>query len=92
MIACSSMIQQSQVEGIQRCLWCFMFHIQDPIAALDTSCCSTLNPHTTLMTIYCWKLDNKQVTIQFRGGLLGIVIPAARVFCFCCHVFISAGV
>nr|GEX14176.1 retrovirus-related Pol polyprotein from transposon TNT 1-94 [Tanacetum cinerariifolium] len=25
------------------------------------------------------------------GGLLGIVIPAARVFCFCWHVFIPAG-
>nr|GEV01246.1 putative ribonuclease H-like domain-containing protein [Tanacetum cinerariifolium] len=37
------------------------------------------------------KLDNKQVTIQFRGGLLGIVILAARVFCFCWQVFISAG-
>nr|GEY04129.1 hypothetical protein [Tanacetum cinerariifolium] len=51
----------------------------------------TLNPHTALMTIYYWKLDNKQVTIQFRGGLLGIVIPAARVFCFCWQVFIFAG-
>nr|GEY45484.1 hypothetical protein [Tanacetum cinerariifolium] len=35
--------------------------------------------------------DNKQVTIQFRGGLLGIIIPAARVFCFCWQVFIPAG-
>nr|GEU69397.1 xylulose kinase-1 [Tanacetum cinerariifolium] len=37
------------------------------------------------------KLDNKQVTIQFREGLLGIVIPSARVFCFCWQVFIPAG-
>nr|GEW73719.1 hypothetical protein [Tanacetum cinerariifolium] len=37
------------------------------------------------------KLDNKQVTIQFRGGLLGIVIPTAIVFCFCWQVFIPAG-
>nr|GEV14369.1 hypothetical protein [Tanacetum cinerariifolium] len=58
---------------------------------VDTSCCSTLNPHTAHMTIYYWKLDNKQVIIQFRGGLLGIGIPAARAFCFCCQVFISAG-
>nr|GEW53906.1 reverse transcriptase domain-containing protein [Tanacetum cinerariifolium] len=64
----------------------------DPNVAVDTSCCSTLNPHTALMTIYYWKLDNKQVTIQFRGGLLGIVIPAARVFCSYWKVFISAGV
>nr|GEU53058.1 hypothetical protein [Tanacetum cinerariifolium] len=33
---------------------------------------------TLPMTIYYWKLDNKEVTIQFRGGLLGIVIPAAK--------------
>nr|GEV54328.1 hypothetical protein [Tanacetum cinerariifolium] len=91
-IACSSKIQQSQAEGIQRCSWCFKFHIQDPNVAVDTPCCSTLNPHTALMTIYYWKLDNKQVTIQFRGGLLGIVIPAARVLCSCWQVFISAGV
>ncbi|GJR12743.1 hypothetical protein Tco_0795395 [Tanacetum coccineum] len=26
--------------------------------------------------IYYWKLDNKQVTIQFRGGLLGYLISA----------------
>nr|GEX02774.1 putative ribonuclease H-like domain-containing protein [Tanacetum cinerariifolium] len=91
-IACSSKIQQSQTKGIQRCSWCFKFHIQDPNFAVDTSCCSTLNPHTALMTIYYWKLDNKQVTIQFRGGLLGIVIPTAIVFCSCWKVFISAGV
>nr|GEX01535.1 aminoacyl-tRNA synthetase, class 1a, anticodon-binding [Tanacetum cinerariifolium] len=47
--------------------------------------------NTALMTIYYWKLDNTQVTIQFRGGLLGIVIPAARVFYFCWQVFIPAG-
>ncbi|GKE80579.1 hypothetical protein Tco_1550579, partial [Tanacetum coccineum] len=35
--------------------------------------------------IYYWKLDNKQVTIQFRGGLLGYVISADIV-----HFFISA--
>nr|GEX82442.1 hypothetical protein [Tanacetum cinerariifolium] len=91
-IACSSKIQQSQAEGIQICSWCFKFHIQDPNVAVDTSCCSTLNPHTALMAIYYWKLDNKQAIIQFRGGLLGIVIPAARVFCSCWQVFISAGV
>nr|GEZ04659.1 hypothetical protein [Tanacetum cinerariifolium] len=68
------------------------FHIQDPNVAVDTSCCSTLNPHTALMMIYYWKLDNKQVTILFRGGLLGIVIPAARVLCSCWQVFISASV
>nr|GEW41094.1 hypothetical protein [Tanacetum cinerariifolium] len=67
------------------------FQIQDHYVAVDTSCCSTLNPHTAHMTIYYWKLDNKQVTIQFRGGLLGIVIPAARVFCFCWQVLIPAG-
>nr|GEV29635.1 hypothetical protein [Tanacetum cinerariifolium] len=66
--------------------------LQAPNVVVDTSCCSTLNPHTALMTIYYWKLDNKQVTIQFRGGLLGIVIPAARVLCSCWQVFISAGV
>nr|GEY34747.1 hypothetical protein [Tanacetum cinerariifolium] len=91
-ITCSSKIQQSQAEGIQRCSWCFKFHIQDPNVAVDTSCCSTLNPYTALMTIYYWKQDNKQVTIQFRGGLLGIVIHATRVFCSCRQVFISAGV
>nr|GEY46058.1 putative reverse transcriptase domain-containing protein [Tanacetum cinerariifolium] len=64
----------------------------DPNVAVDTSCCSTLNPHTALMTVYYWKLDNKQVTIQFRGGLLGIAIPAARVFCSCWQVFISVSV
>nr|GFA55839.1 hypothetical protein [Tanacetum cinerariifolium] len=42
-IACSSKIKQSQAEGIQRCSWCFKFHIQDPNVAVDTSCCSTLN-------------------------------------------------
>nr|GFA54172.1 putative ribonuclease H-like domain-containing protein [Tanacetum cinerariifolium] len=36
---------------------------------------------TLHMTILYWKQDNKQVTIQFRGGLLGIVIPTASVFC-----------
>nr|GEV13042.1 ribonuclease H-like domain-containing protein [Tanacetum cinerariifolium] len=50
----------------------------DHYVAVDTSCCSTLNRQTAHMTIYYWKLDNKQVTIQFRGRLLGIVIPAAR--------------
>nr|GEW96721.1 hypothetical protein [Tanacetum cinerariifolium] len=90
-IACSSKIQQSQAKRIQRLSWCFKFHIHDHCVAVDTSCYSTLNPHTALMTIYYWKLDNKQVTIQFRGGLLGIVIPAARVFCFCWQVFIPAG-
>nr|GEU85622.1 putative ribonuclease H-like domain-containing protein [Tanacetum cinerariifolium] len=48
--------------------------------------------HGAHMTIYYWKLDNKQVTIQFRGGLLGIIIPTARVFCFCWQIFIHAGV
>nr|GEZ28405.1 putative ribonuclease H-like domain-containing protein [Tanacetum cinerariifolium] len=91
LIACSSKIQQSQAEGIQRCSRCFKIHIQDPNVAVDTSCCSTLNSHTNLVTIYYWKLDNKQVTIQFRGGLLAIVIPAARVLCSCWQVFNSAG-
>nr|GEX26369.1 hypothetical protein [Tanacetum cinerariifolium] len=68
-----------------------VLQVSHPNVVVDTSCCSTLNPHTALMTIYYWKLDNKQVIIQFRGGLLGIVIPAARAFCFCCQVFISAG-
>nr|GEV49742.1 hypothetical protein [Tanacetum cinerariifolium] len=81
----------NQAERIKRCSWCFKFHIHNQYLAVATSCCSTLNPHTAHMTIYYWKLDNKQVTIQFRGGLLGIVIPAARAFCFCCQVFISAG-
>nr|GEY45224.1 hypothetical protein [Tanacetum cinerariifolium] len=44
------------------------------------------------MTIFYWKLDNKQITIQFRGGLLGIIIPTASVFGSCCQFFISAGV
>nr|GEV59545.1 hypothetical protein [Tanacetum cinerariifolium] len=68
-----------------------VLQVSHPNVAVDTSCCSTLNPHTALMTIYYWKLDNKQVIIQFRGGLLGIVIPAARAFCFCYQVSISAG-
>nr|GFC67380.1 hypothetical protein [Tanacetum cinerariifolium] len=34
--------------------------------AVATSCCSAFNLHTLPMTIYYWKLDNKQVTIQFR--------------------------
>nr|GFA15397.1 hypothetical protein [Tanacetum cinerariifolium] len=68
-----------------------VLQVSHPNVAVDTFCCSTLNPHTAHMTIYYWKLDNKQVIIQFRGGLLGIVIPAARAFCFCCQVFISAG-
>nr|GEY77710.1 ribonuclease H-like domain-containing protein [Tanacetum cinerariifolium] len=83
---------QNQAERIQRCSWCFKFHIHNQYVAVSTSCCFTLNPHTAHMTIYYWKLDNKQVIIQFGGGLLGIVIPAARAFCFCCQVFISAGV
>nr|GEV43814.1 hypothetical protein [Tanacetum cinerariifolium] len=82
---------QNQAERIQRCSWCFKFYIHNQYVAVATSCCSTLNPHTAHRTIYNWKLDNKQVTIQFRGGLLGIVIPADRAFCFCCQVFISAG-
>nr|GEU83736.1 putative reverse transcriptase domain-containing protein [Tanacetum cinerariifolium] len=61
-------------------------------AAVATPCCSAFNPHTLHMTLFYWKLDNKQVTIQFRGGLLGIVIPTARVFCSCCQFFIYAGV
>nr|GEY46955.1 hypothetical protein [Tanacetum cinerariifolium] len=61
-------------------------------AAIATSYYCAFNPHTLHMTIYYWKLDNKQVTIQFRGGLLGIVIPTARVFCSCCQFFISVGV
>nr|GEX26068.1 aminoacyl-tRNA synthetase, class 1a, anticodon-binding [Tanacetum cinerariifolium] len=73
-------------------LWCFKFHIQDQYAVVATSCCCAFNPHTLHMMIYYWKLDNKQVTIQFKGGLLGIVIPTARVFCLCCQFFISAGV
>nr|GEW52348.1 xylulose kinase-1 [Tanacetum cinerariifolium] len=68
-----------------------VLQILHPNVAVDTFCYSTLNPHTALMTIYYWKLDNKQVIIHFRGGLLGIVIPAARAFYFCCQVFISAG-
>nr|GEV53395.1 hypothetical protein [Tanacetum cinerariifolium] len=71
---------------------CFKFYIQDQYAVVSTSCCCAFNLHTLHMTIYYWKLDNKQVTIQFRGGLLGIVIPTARVFCSCFQFLISAGV
>nr|GEV92114.1 hypothetical protein [Tanacetum cinerariifolium] len=65
---------------------CFTFKISMLPLLLLVALLSIL---TLLMMIYYWKLDNKQVTIQFRGGLLGIVIPAAKssfllVFYSCC--------
>nr|GEW59199.1 ribonuclease H-like domain-containing protein [Tanacetum cinerariifolium] len=75
------------VMALMTCLKLYGVHYQcfTVKCGLLCSCCSTLNPYTALMMIYYWKLDNKQVIIQFREGLLGIVIPAARAFCFCCQ-------
>nr|GEV90089.1 xylulose kinase-1 [Tanacetum cinerariifolium] len=86
---CPAFKLEEIVMAMMTCLKLSGVHYQCFTVAVATSCCSTLNPHTAHMTIYYWKLDNKQVTIQFRGGLLGIVIPAAKssfllVFYSCC--------
>nr|GEW51869.1 hypothetical protein [Tanacetum cinerariifolium] len=66
---------------------CLTFKLEEIVMAMMT-CLKSSGVHYQCFT----KLDNKQVTIQFRGGLLGIIIPTARVFCSCCQFFISAGV
>nr|GEX81336.1 aminoacyl-tRNA synthetase, class 1a, anticodon-binding [Tanacetum cinerariifolium] len=52
---------------------CLAFKLEEIDMAMMT-CLKSSGVHYQRFT----KLDNKQVTIQFRGGLLGIVIPAAR--------------
>nr|GEZ58347.1 hypothetical protein [Tanacetum cinerariifolium] len=66
---------------------CSAFKLEEIVMAMMT-CLKSSGVHYQCFT----KLDNKQVTIQFKGGLLGIVIPAARAFYFCYQVFISASV
>nr|GEX39843.1 hypothetical protein [Tanacetum cinerariifolium] len=60
---------------------CLAFKLEEIVMAMMT-CLKSSGVHYQCFTVKCGLL---------WGGLLGIIIPAARVFCFCWDVFIPAG-
>nr|GEU36917.1 putative ribonuclease H-like domain-containing protein [Tanacetum cinerariifolium] len=73
---CRALIMSAMV------LNCPAFKLEEIVMAMMT-CLKSSGVHYQCFTVKCGLL---------WGGLLGIVIPTASVFCSCCQFFISAGV